>query len=121
VSERLMLSGVKRKHLVAISSIAVGLSCAAAADYWRQFAAPIEMVLYSFFVFGPLFLGLWSERHRQVFWTSMSSAIILHGFLLYMVRSVFPFSTVLVVVPMALIEALALFVVMDKILGERSS
>jgi len=38
--------------------------------------------------------------------------------LLYIVRTVFPFKTVLIVVPIALLEAVILYAAMLKILGE---
>lgn len=115
------IMGIKRSHVLAACSIAVGLCCAFAVGLWPKHAVPIQMALYTYFVIVPLFLGFWSERRRGIFWVSMSSAILAHGLFLYGFRSVFPFKTVLVVIPTALIEALALIVAMDKILGERST
>lgn len=111
---------INRKHIIAVCAIVVGLSCAAAVDHWPQFAVPIQMLLFSSFVFVPLFLGLWSERHRRIFWMCISLAVVVHGLLLYFIRSTFPFSTVLIVIPIALVEAVVIFAVMDKVLGDRS-
>lgn len=79
------------------------------------------MLLYTFFVFGPLFLGLWSERNRRAFWICMSAAFAAHGAFLYVIRSTFPFSSVLIVVPIALVEAAAIFAAMDRILSGRGA
>lgn len=109
---------ITRKQLLAICSIVVGVSCAAAVDRWPEFAVPIEMLLYTSFVFVPLFLGMWSERHRRTFWISMLLAAIAHGLLLYAIRSTFPFRTVLIIIPFALLEAVVIFAVMDKVLRD---
>jgi cellulose synthase/poly-beta-1,6-N-acetylglucosamine synthase-like glycosyltransferase len=111
---------MKKKHLVAIFASVAGGSSAWASYSWPQYAAVIQVALFTSFVFVPLFMFFWSEINRGAFWFSISAAIVVHGLLLYVIRSVFPFSSVLVVVPIALVEASAIFVAIDKILGERS-
>ncbi len=78
------------------------------------------MVLYTIMVFGSLFLHFWSERNRRAFWICISAALVVHGLFLYVIRSIFPFRSVLIVVPIALVEASVIFVAIDKILGDRS-
>ncbi|MGA2675126.1 MAG: hypothetical protein ABSE99_18065 [Terracidiphilus sp.] len=112
---------MKKKHFVTIFCIIVGGSSVLAVGVWPQYAAVIQMTLYTIMVFVPVFLGLWPERNRRVFWGSMSSAIIMHGLFLYMIRSTFPFRTILVVIPIVLIEASVIYVAMDKVLGDRRS
>lgn len=100
--------------------ILVGGSSFLGVNYWPRYASVFEMALYTFMVFGPLFLGLWSERNRRIFWVTMSAAIVVHGLFLYMIRATFPFSTVLIVVPIAIAEAAAIFAAMDKIMNDRN-
>jgi hypothetical protein len=108
---------MKKKQLITIFCVIVGASSALAVGYWPRYAAGIQMMLYTIMVFGPLFLGLWSERNRRTFWIGMSSAVVVHGLFLYAIRSTFPFSTVLVVIPVALVEAALIFVIIDKVPG----
>lgn len=111
---------MKKKHVIAIFAMIVGVSSASAVDFWPHYAIVIQMALYTSMVFVPLFLGLWAERNRHAFRVSMFSAIIVHGLFLYMIRSTFPFRTVLVIVPIALVEAAGKFAALDKILCNRS-
>jgi hypothetical protein len=112
-------SRMKKKHLVTAFCIIVVGSSLFAQGLWPQYAAVIQMTLYTIMVFGPLFLSLWSERNRRAFWVGMSSAIVAHGLFLYMIRLTFPFRTILIVIPIVLVEASVMFVAMDKILGDR--
>lgn len=61
-------------------------------------------------------MHFWSERRRAAFWIVVMSATIAHGVFLYIIRTIFPFHSVWVIAPVALIEAMGLFVVMDKTL-----
>lgn len=63
-------------------------------------------------------MHFWSERNRPAFWVIMSSAMIVHGFFLYIIRTIFPFRSVWIVVPIALIEATGILAVMLKTLGD---
>ncbi|HUX45576.1 MAG TPA: hypothetical protein VMV57_12570 [Terracidiphilus sp.] len=111
---------IKKKHLISIFCLTVGAASALGVGYWPGYAVVIQMALYTVIVFGPLFLGLWPARNRRIFWGMMSAAVVVHGLFLYMIRALFPFSTVLIVLPIALAEAAAIFVAMDKSLGDRS-
>ncbi len=62
-------------------------------------------------------MHFWSERDRRAFWIILLSAIIVHSLFLYFVRTIFPFRSVWIVVPIALIEATGILAVMDKMLG----
>ena len=63
-------------------------------------------------------MHFWSERDRPAFWIILSSAIIVHGLFLYFIRAIFPFRSVWIVVPIALIEATGILAVLDKMLGD---
>ena len=111
---------IKRKHLITIFCVIAGGSSVLAVRRWPQYAVAIQMTLYTIMVVGAPFLHFWSERNRRAFWVNMSWAMIVHCLFLYIIRSAFPFRSVLVVVPIALIEASVMFVAMDKILGTRT-
>ena len=66
---------MNKKHLITIFCITVGASSALAVDFWPHYAVVIQMALYTIMVFGPLFLGLWSERNPRAFWISISSVL----------------------------------------------
>jgi hypothetical protein len=105
-----------RKRDAAVLAI-LGLSGAAASGHWPEHAAPIEMAVYSVIAPGLLLLGLWSDRHRPRFWMGMSSAFVFHGAFLFLIRSYFPFSTIILVLPIAIGEDIALAIFMLKVLG----
>ena len=109
---------MKKKHLVTIFCVVVGGSGATAVGLWPQYAAAIQMTIYTSMVFGSLFLGLWSERHRPAFWVGILLALPTHGLILYAIRSTFPFRSILIVVPIALTEAVAMLAAFLKILGD---
>ncbi len=68
---------------------------------------------------GPLFFDLWSDRRRPNYWMGMLAAFLFHGAFLYVARSLFPFKTVLAIIPMAVIEVSLLFVIVLKVLGNQ--
>jgi hypothetical protein len=109
-----------KKHLITIFCIIVGGSSVFAVSHWPQYTVAIQMTLYTIMALGAPFLHFWSERNRRAFWGVTSLAMIAHGLFLSMIRSSFPFHSVLVVVPIALIEAVGIFVAMDKTLGSSS-
>jgi hypothetical protein len=120
LSQRGALHSMKKKHLIAIFSSVIGASGAWASYSWPRYAVAIQMALFTSFVFVPLFMFFWSERVRRPFWICISVALVAHGLLLCMIRSIFPFSSVLVLVPIAIVEASVIFTAIDKITGERS-
>jgi hypothetical protein len=84
---------------------------------WPQYKTTLQMLLYSLFVFGSLTLGLWSMRGRTSFWIGALLTFVLHGLVLYAIRSTFPFGSVFVVIPIALVEACAMYLLMLKVVG----
>jgi hypothetical protein len=105
-----------KKHAVALLGIIVGLSWAAAADWWPDRAAVIEIVLYSVLIFGLMVIGFWSDRKSFRYATGMSIVVLLHGSLVYFSRSLFPFRTFFAIVPLAMAEVVVLYIFMTKIL-----
>lgn len=112
---------MQKKHLITIFCFAVAGCDFLAVNHWPQYAGAIEMTLYTIMVFGAPVMHFWSERNRNAFWIIMTFAMIVHGVFLYIIRTTFPFRSVWIVVPIALIEATGIFVVMDKALGDRST
>jgi hypothetical protein len=112
---------MSHRHLVAVFGIVVGLGGAMAVRQWPDHAVVVHMTLYSTMVLGLLMLGLWSDRHRPRYWAGMFLVSLLHGITLVLVRPLFPFSTVLTVVPLALAEGAVLFALMMRLLRGNSS
>ncbi len=105
-----------KKYRTRIGGGFIGLAGAAAVAVWPQHVVPIQMALYTMIIFGPLALGLWSDRRRNGFWTGVLLLLVLHGFGLYFARTMFPFRTILAVIPMALVEATAMLILMLRYL-----
>jgi hypothetical protein len=79
------------------------------------------MFLYTVMVLAPLSLGTWLERNRDRFWRAAMIAIILHGTVLYSIRNLFPFRSILTIVPIALLEASGLFMLMLWVVGKNNA
>jgi hypothetical protein len=79
------------------------------------------MVFYSTLVVGLLLLSLWSDRRRPRYLRGMLLALLLHGVTLLLIRPLFPFKTVLAIVPTAFFECVVLVVVMLRIVGDQQS
>lgn len=109
---------MQKKHVRMIFGITVGICGAAAADVWPSHAAAAQMTFFSLLSLGAVVIGLWSDRNRPRYLLGMCTALLFHGAFLYLARSIFPFKTVLMVVPVAIIEAAVLFAIMLKILGK---
>jgi len=101
-----------------IVGLATGGFCAFAVGHWPVQAVPIQMALCSGFVFVPLILGFWSDISRTRFLVCILLTAALHAAALFLIRPLFPFRTVLVLVPIALTEFVVLAAVMLKVLGE---
>jgi hypothetical protein len=112
---------LNKKRLPMILGSTVGIGCVAAISLWPEYKASIQMVLYTLFVFGPLALGLWPSTNRRVFWIGAFIMFAAHGVVLYVIRSTFPFRSVLVVIPIALVEACAMYMLMLKMLGNEEA
>jgi cytochrome bd-type quinol oxidase subunit 2 len=95
---------MKIKYVVMIFATVTGLVGAASASQWPNHASLIQMVLYSVMVLGLLFLSFWSDRGRREFWKGIAFVVLLHAVFLLLIRSLFPFKTILIVLPMAITE-----------------
>jgi hypothetical protein len=110
--------GNSTQTLKAVLGCGVGVACAAAIRFWPEGKAPIQILLYTFFVFGPLAFGLWSSRHRPKFWIGALLLFAAHAVALFFIRSTFPFRSVLAIIPLALVECCALYLIMLKLVGD---
>jgi hypothetical protein len=109
------------RHLIAVFGIVVGLGGAMAVRQWPDHEVVVQMTFYSTVVLGLLVLGLWPDRDRPRYWAGMLLVFLLHGITLLLARPLFPFTTVLTVVPLALAEGAFLFALMIGLLGGNSS
>jgi hypothetical protein len=75
------------------------------------------MAMYSAMLLLPFLFFFWKDRHHTHFWTGTGLVILLHGVTLLLIHSYFPFGTILIVLPVLLIEGTALAIVMLKSLG----
>jgi len=116
-----MMKKTSDKTLKLILALALGLSGAFSVDRWPNHAALFEMILYTAMIFFPLLFFFWSDRHRARFWTGITLIVVLHGVLLFLMRSSFPFRAILLVLPVLFIEGCALAIIMIKLLGDDSS
>ena len=112
---------MQKKHLLIFFSVAVGIAGAASVGHWPNHAKVLEIGLYSILVLGSLLFGFWSDIHRIRFWTGMVLAFLLHGFLLSIICSAFPFRTILTVIPILLLEGIGLAIMMIKLLGDEKT
>jgi hypothetical membrane protein len=109
---------MQKRHARMILGGAVGLCAAVSEGIWPKHVIALQMAFYSIMSLGVAVIGVWSDRHCPRYPTAICIACLVHGMLLYIVRTVFPFKTVLIVVPIALLEAVILYAAMLKILGE---
>jgi phosphatidylglycerophosphate synthase len=109
---------MSEKNTIRTCAVIVGLSGIAAARHWPEYAALIEILLYSMIILGVLLSSFWSDRRRSGFWTGMSIVFLLHGVVLFFIHSYFPFRTILTVVPILLVEGIVVIIIMVKVLGD---
>jgi hypothetical protein len=95
---------MQKKFVIMTFSIATGLLGAASVGHWPRYASQIQMALYSVIVLGLLLIGFWSDRLRQRFWRGIFVVMLLHSAILISMRSLFPFKTILIVIPIAVME-----------------
>lgn len=110
---------MKKKHILIMFSAAAGLSGAAAVDSWPERAATIQMLLYSAIVAGVLFSSFWSDRRHPKYLTGMLVIFLLHCVCFFSIRSYFPFTTIISIVPVVFLEVVVLMAVMIKVRGSR--
>jgi hypothetical protein len=115
------LKSLSGRQQTMICCVSVGAAGALLVKHLPQYASAIQIALFTFMVFGCLFLGLWPDRHRRLWGTAILFALALHGIVLYLIRSMFPFRSILIIIPIALAEAVAMFTLILKILGDRDA
>jgi hypothetical protein len=108
---------MKRKYVVMIFATVTGLVGAASAGQWPNYASLIQMVLYSVIVLGLLFISFWSDRGRRKFWKGIALVVLSHVVFLILIRSLFPFNTFLIVLPMAIIEGVVAATLFLRVIG----
>lgn len=112
-----MKSNDKSNKIPKIIGGAIGLAGAAFVGHWPNHAVLLQMTLYSAMFFLPFLLFFWKDRHHANFWIGTGLVVLLHCVTLFLIRSYFPFGTILVVLPIVLIEGTVLAIVMLKSLG----
>jgi hypothetical protein len=98
--------------------LGVGLSGAVALLRWPSYAAPIEMAFYSALVAMAVLFSFWPERKTPGFWKGIGCSAVLHCAVLSVIHRLFPFSTVLTVLPIAFVEFVLVAIVMIEFVGE---
>lgn len=95
----------------------VALVGAWGANRWPDHAAAFQIGMYSFLAVGALTKGVWEERQRPRFWMAMGAMLVLHLGTMFLIRGLFPFRTVFTIVPFLMVEMIAIYIAMLKILG----
>jgi hypothetical protein len=107
----------KSSSSLKITGGALGVIGAASVGHWPDHAVPLQMTLYSAMVLIPFLFGFWKDRHRANFWAGVGLLTLLHCATLMLIHSYFPFRTILLILPIVLIEGTILAIVMLKSLG----
>jgi hypothetical protein len=107
---------MSRKNAIRIGAATVGLIGAVAAGHWKNFAAPIQMALYTAMTVGLVLVGFWSDRKRPRFPIAICLMLAAHGAVLFAIRGIFPFRTILAIGPLAIMEGIALAILLLNIL-----
>lgn len=108
---------MKRKYVVMVFATVTGLVGAASVGQWPSHAPLIQMVLYSVIVLGLLLISFWSDRSQREFWKGIGLVVLLHVGFLILIRSLFPFKTILIVLPMALTEGVVAATLFLRVIG----
>ena len=108
---------MSKKNAIRLGAAAVGLIGAAAAGYWKNSTGPIQMAVYTAMTVGLVLVGFWSDRRRPRFPIAICSILVAHCVALFAIRGIFPFRTILTIVPLALIEGVLLAGLLLKILA----
>ena len=97
---------MQKKYARIAFGILTGLFGAIAVGQWPKYASAIQMLLYTVLVLGLMLISFWSDRGRARFWRAIGLVLLLHFALLFSIRSLFPFRTILVIIPIAIVEAI---------------
>jgi hypothetical protein len=106
---------MSRKNAVRFGAGAAAAICLIAEKRWAGLASPIQMGLYTVMTMGLVLVGFWSDRRRPRFTVAICSMLGAHCLVLYAIRGMFPFRTILTVCPLAIIEGIALAALLLKI------
>ena len=101
------------RAVVGILSVAAALG----VGRWPEHATYIQMTFYSALILGLLLSGLWRDRNHPRFWKGILLIVVFHFIFLYLIRSMFPFRTVLAIVPVLIMEGIFGFTFMLLRLG----
>ena len=104
------------KTQLRVSAITVGAIASAAVHYWPEHAAASQMVFYTVMVIGLVLSGVWAYNESPRFWQGTAVVFLLHGIVLVSMRSLFPFRTILIIIPFVLIECIVAFILMLNVL-----
>lgn len=107
---------MSKKNAIRLGMGAIALITVAAEGHWRSFAGPIQMAMYTAMTVGLVLVGFWSDRRRPRFPIAVCSILAAHCGVLFAIRGIFPFRTVLTIVPLALIEGVLLASLLLKML-----
>jgi hypothetical protein len=108
------------KNLKVVLACFLGLAGAMSVDHWPNHAATLQMILYSAMILFPILFFFWSDKHRPNYWLGMTLIVLVHSIILFGIRSYFPFRTILIILPLLLLEGLALATMMIKLLGDEA-
>jgi hypothetical protein len=100
--------GMQKKYITAAYASLVGLLGAASVRAWPSHASQLQMAMYTLAIIGLLAIGFWSDRGRPRIRAAAAATLILHLTFLFAIRQVFPFKTILAVIPYAIIEGIGL-------------
>ena len=105
-----------KKNAIRIGAGIVGGTGAAAVGYSKDYAGPIQMAVYTALTVGLVLVGFWSDRRRPRFPVAVCSVLAVHCAVLFAVKGIFPFRTILTIYPLMIIEGTALAALLLKIL-----
>jgi hypothetical protein len=106
-----------KKYVVIIFGSVAGLVGEESVYHWPNYAAQIQMLLYTVIVLGSLLIGFWADRGREKVWKGICVVVLLHVALLVSIRSLFPFKTILAIIPMAIMEGTIAATLFLKLVG----
>jgi hypothetical protein len=109
--------GRKKKYTRVFIAILTGVLAAASVSRWPNYAPLIQMLFYSGVVLGLLIIAFWTDHGRRRFWVGICLVVLLHIACLLLIRPLFPFKTILVVIPVALMEITAAAILFLKTVG----
>jgi hypothetical protein len=110
---------MSKKRLRMIVGCTIGAFGAFAVGHWPQQAVPLQMMIYTSMVVLPLiFLAFGRIEPHGRFLLGVLSILVLHSVVLLLIRTVFPFKSILTIIPIALGECTVLAALMLKILGD---